>query len=126
LFEEEFKENQCGFLALKQKLVDEMKIKQSELNQMMARYPPILSKSLSDLDRIYADLGEYGITKEEISSYLIKCPRLVSFDLKHRMEEMIFTFQIYNKLTKKDVVDIVKAFPYALTITPLRIKEFAG
>jgi hypothetical protein len=43
-------------LALKSKFVQEMGLTQSEVNEMVARYPPLLSKSIEDIEQTYSIL----------------------------------------------------------------------
>jgi hypothetical protein len=93
---------------------------------MIKRYPPLLGKTLTELENVYSALCNNGFQKRDVTKIIETVPRVVSVNVKHHIEEAIFIFNLYNKLEQKDVVKIMNAFPYALLNKPKKMQEFAG
>ena len=71
-------------------------------------------------------MNSYGFSNEEIHWALRRCPKLISIDVKTKLEEFCFIFELYNGLNKRDVSEIIKEFPFALLNNTWKMKEFAG
>ena len=114
MWEREWKRNQSGIRALKQKFVEHMGLEQWEVNEMAYRYPPLLSLRREDIDNKYKEMIEFGLSRKQITQIFKKVPVIGSFDLKERLENIRFMFDLYIKMPHKDIVDVVDKFPYII------------
>lgn len=96
------------------------------MNSIVFRYPFILGKSEEQIEAYFSTLSKHNIDEATALEHLLIVPRLVSLDLDARMDEFYFIFELYNKMKREDVQEIMAAFPYGLTATPRKIRNFCG
>lgn len=51
---------------------------------------------------------------------------MISLDLDKKVKEILFIFNLYHKITEKDVIDIFRSFPYLFCCEPIKIQRFMG
>uniref|UniRef100_A0A7S3CN79 Uncharacterized protein n=1 Tax=Strombidium rassoulzadegani TaxID=1082188 RepID=A0A7S3CN79_9SPIT len=93
---------------------------------MVFRYPALLGKTEEDIDRYFKSLTKQRMSNQQAFDILFELPQLVSFDLEAKLEEFFFLFDLYTGMQRQDVMKIVSAFPYVLTVQPLKIQQFCG
>ena len=71
-------------------------------------------------------MKKYGIESEEAMKMLLECPKLISVDLHTFIKEVVFLFELYHKMSQKDVIKIFRKFPYMMCLTPRKIQRFLG
>ena len=93
---------------------------------MVFRYPFILSKSEEQIKDYFKIMEDNGVNEREAMKALLMSPKLISQDLSKQIREINFYFSLYNKLSKEEVIEIFKEFPYLFCIYPDRIRQFNG
>jgi hypothetical protein len=57
---------------------------------------------------------------------VLVCPKLVSVDLEHRLQEVHFLFSLYCGFEIEDTIKIFKAFPYMAVVDHRKLTLFCG
>ena len=59
-------------------------------------------------------------------NYLLEFPRIVSQNIREKLKEQIFMFNLYMEIGLKDYFKIFKAFPYILCVDNSKLQKFLG
>ena len=93
---------------------------------LIVKYPFILSKTESSIEKVFTTLNEYGFSNQEAMKYIYECPKLISVNLDANIKEAIFLFDIYHKMDQDQVFEIFRAFPYLFCVESFKLKRFLG
>jgi hypothetical protein len=96
------------------------------MKSIVVKYPVILSKSEEEINKYFDIMASHGIKKDAAMNYLLQVPKLLSEPLETKIKETIFVFELYHKMTEKDVFEIFRAFPYLFCLQTRKIQLFLG
>ena len=82
LYEEEYEKNKTGIKAVTKVFCDDLGFSaKQEVQTMVARYPPVLSKTEEELHNYFNFMTENNITNKKAMQMLLECPTLISIDI---------------------------------------------
>ena len=87
----------------------------------MVKYPYILGKEEYELQKYFNVLNAHEVSNEQAIQLLVDCPKLISMDLENQIKEICFLFNLYHKITEKEVFEIFSHFPYLFCCEPDKI-----
>ena len=117
LFDEEYERNKTGIKAVGKVFCEDLGFSKEDVRIVVARYPPILSKSEAELQHYFSFLREHaGLGKGKALWSLKESPKLISVDLETQLKEIVFLFELYHNISKKDTLKIFREFPYLLCL----------
>ena len=115
-----------GIIALEKLFIEKLGYDAELLRTLVVKYPAILSKEVEHIEQAFKILGNEGFSQEEVMKLIFECPRLLSKDLQLQIEKIQQSFNLYHKITKDEVNDIFKAFPYLYCCDLLKVNQFMG
>ena len=124
LFDEEYERNKSGIKAVEKVFCQDLGFSKDDVKTVITRYPPILSKTEEEIHQFFSFLQEQGLTKGKAMWSLKEAPRLISIDMEAQLKEIVFLFELYHNISKKDTIKIFKSFPYLLCVPPRKIQRF--
>ena len=124
LFDKEYERNKSGIKAVEKVFCQDLGFSKDDVKTVVTRYPPILSKTEEEIHQFFSFLQEQGLTKGKAMWSLKEAPRLISIDMETQLKEIVFLFELYHNISKKDTIKIFKSFPYLLCVPPRKIQRF--
>lgn len=61
------------------------------------------------------------LNQKDAINIVLECPKLLAEKLETKIKEIVFLFELYHKIPKKQVFYIFQHFPYIVCLRPRRI-----
>ena len=96
------------------------------VKNLIVKYPFILCKDEAQINEFFQILNKNGVTTKKAMYSLIECPKLISLPLDKQIKDIVFLFELYHNISQEETIQIFKAFPYTLCLSPRKIQRFLG
>ena len=125
LYEEDYLQEK-GLKMLKEYFCTEHHMTETQMRDLIVKYPPFLSKTKEQLNATFNFMSKHGIGKKRGMLLVEECPMLVSMYLESQFKEAFFLFELYVQMDEKQVIKIFRGFPYMACINSRKLTKFLG
>lgn len=126
LLDDDYQLDKRGLKALKELLVDEMGLELKEFRRLVLNHPAVLNKTRDEMKATFAVMQEHKIHKQEGLKIITEMPKVLSYDIKKRLDEITFYFNLYNGFELEDTAKIFRGFPFIVCLPDRKLTLFAA
>jgi hypothetical protein len=96
------------------------------VRKLVIRYPFVLGKTRAELRGTLESIIELGLSEKETIDMVQQCPQLFSTKVSRRVEETVFLFDLYHQMSRDQVIEIFRNFPFLMQVASVNLKRFLG